>query len=217
MAWTTQIDGYCERVDFTFWSEPVNALTNAAFLIAALYVWPRAKATPMGRALAVILFVIGLGSFAFHTFATQWASLADVLPIVVFILTYIFAANRDYFGLSTGRAVLVTLLFFPFAAATVPLFAQLGMGSSAAYAPVPLLIFIYSYLLRVRAPVTARGMAAGAVILCGSIALRMADAPLCDGFPLGTHFAWHIVNALMLGHMIRVYSVHMLEAGRTTR
>ncbi|WP_417270002.1 ceramidase domain-containing protein [Celeribacter sp.] len=217
MAWSTQIDSYCERVDFTFWSEPVNALTNAAFLIAALYVWPLAKATPMGRALAVILFVIGLGSFAFHTFATGWASLADVLPIVAFILTYIFAANRDYFGLSTGRAVLVTLLFFPFAAATAPLFAQLGLGSSAAYAPVPLLIFIYAYLLKARAPETARGMAVGAVILCISIALRMADAPLCGRLPLGTHFAWHILNALMLAHMIRVYSRHMLEAGGMTR
>ncbi|MEN8838254.1 MAG: ceramidase domain-containing protein [Celeribacter marinus] len=217
MDWTQQIDGYCERVDFSFWAEPVNALTNAAFLIAALYVWPRAKATPMGRALAVILFVIGLGSFAFHTFATQWASLADVLPIVAFILAYIFAAHRDYFGLSSLRAVLATVLFLPFAAVTIPVFVVLGMGSSSAYAPVPLLIFIYAYLLRRRAPATARGLAVGAVILCGSIVLRMADAAVCDGFPLGTHFAWHILNALMLGHMIRVYGAHMLEGRLATR
>ena len=30
------IDGYCERTGPEYWSEPVNAVTNAAFLIAAL-------------------------------------------------------------------------------------------------------------------------------------------------------------------------------------
>ena len=28
------IDAYCERTDPSYWSEPVNAVTNAAFLIA---------------------------------------------------------------------------------------------------------------------------------------------------------------------------------------
>ena len=35
MDLTQQFDGYCERVDLTYWAEPVNAITNAAFLIAA--------------------------------------------------------------------------------------------------------------------------------------------------------------------------------------
>jgi hypothetical protein len=33
--WSTPIDLYCERTDASFWAEPANALTNAAFLIAA--------------------------------------------------------------------------------------------------------------------------------------------------------------------------------------
>jgi hypothetical protein len=35
MAWSTPIDLYCERADPSFWAEPVNALSNCAFLIAA--------------------------------------------------------------------------------------------------------------------------------------------------------------------------------------
>ncbi|MBW6416631.1 ceramidase domain-containing protein [Celeribacter sp. PS-C1] len=210
-TWNAQIDAYCERTDFTFWSEPVNALTNAAFLIAALVIWPRARAYPMARALVVVLFVIGLGSFAFHTTATRWGAMVDTLPILLFILLYIFAATRDYFGLETWKSVLVTMLFFPYAAATVPLFSNLGLGSSAAYAPVPMLIFIYAILLRRRAPLTARGLAVGALILCLSIAMRWLDEPICAGLPLGTHFLWHILNAMMLGWMIHVYLTHMLE------
>jgi hypothetical protein len=29
-------------------------------------------------------------------------------------------------------------------------------------------------------------------------------------FPLGTHFGWHLLNAVMLGWMIEVYRRHML-------
>ena len=39
MEWFEAVDGYCERVDAAFWSEPINAVTNAAFLIAAIWVW----------------------------------------------------------------------------------------------------------------------------------------------------------------------------------
>lgn len=206
--WNEQIDSYCERVDFSFWSEPVNALSNLAFLIAALWIWPKTRGLPLARLLTGVLFAIGVGSFAFHTTATRWGAMADTLPILAFILIYIFAATRDFFGLETWKSVLVTLLFFPFAAATVPLFAQLGLGSSSAYAPVPLLIFIYAMLLRPSAPKTARGLALGALILCLSIFMRWLDMPLCGGFPLGTHFLWHLLNALMLVHMIAVYVNH---------
>ncbi|GAA3853158.1 ceramidase domain-containing protein [Celeribacter arenosi] len=215
MDWTAQIDSYCERVDFTFWSEPANAVTNAAFLIAALFVWPMAKLLPGARALAIILFLIGLGSFAFHTTATRWGAMADSLPILAFILTYIFLASRDFFGLAGWRPYVLTLGFIPFAAVFTPIFAWVGMGSSAAYAPVPLLIFIYAFLLRHSAPQTARGLAIGAATLCVSIGFRMLDAPICGVFPLGTHFLWHLLNAVMLAHMIRVYGAHMLE-GRAT-
>ena len=37
MEWFEAVGGYCERVDAAFWSQPINAMTNAAFLIAALW------------------------------------------------------------------------------------------------------------------------------------------------------------------------------------
>jgi len=213
MDWTQQIDSYCERVDFSFWAEPVNALTNLAFLIAAFIMWQRVRGQGMvlANVLTAILAVNGLGSFLFHTFATQWASAADVLPILVFILVYIFVANAAYWGLRPVLAVGVTVLFFPYAAATVPLFNAPGfLGSSAGYAPVPLLIYLYAFLLRNRLPDVSKGLAIGATILVVSLTFRTIDEPLCIGFPLGTHFLWHILNGLMLGWMIEVYRRHIL-------
>jgi hypothetical protein len=28
--------------------------------------------------------------------------------------------------------------------------------------------------------------------------LRTLDAAMCDAFPLGTHFLWHLINAALL-------------------
>lgn len=104
MTWLSPVDAYCERTGPDYWSEPINALTNMAFLIAALVLWPRLRGPEMamGRALAAVLFVIGLGSWLFHTHANRLTGLMDVLPIVGFILLYVFAATRDYFGARPG-------------------------------------------------------------------------------------------------------------------
>jgi hypothetical protein len=134
----------------------------------------------------------------------------DVLPILGFILLYIFAASRDMLGLRPLWAGAATLGFIPYAAATVPLFALIpGIGSSAGYAPVPLLILIYAAILGHSAPATARGLAIGAGVLIVSLTFRSLDQPLCDHTPFGSHFLWHILNGVMLGWMIEVYRRHL--------
>lgn len=205
MELTRALDGYCERLDASYWAEPLNAITNAAFLIAAVIMWRRAAGVPLARVLAAILFAIGIGSYLFHTHAQVWAAIADVTPILAFILVYIFAINRDVWRLSPWVALAVTGLFFPFAALTVPIFSQLPIGGTAGYAPVPTLILIYAVLLRHRAPELARGFVIGAGILILSMTARTVDEPLCAVIPFGTHLWWHILNAVMLAWMIEVY------------
>lgn len=220
MDWTAAVDGYCERLGPAFWAEPLNAATNAAFLIAALVMAWRLRGAHLHLAniLVGILAAIGIGSFLFHTFATRWAGLADTLPILAFILAYIFAATRDYFGVSSWIAALAVVAFFPFAALTVPLFGLIpGLGSSAGYAPVPLLILGYAAALRRRAPETARNMAVAGVLLIVSLTFRTLDEPLCAVWPIGTHFLWHILNGILLGWLIETYRRHMLAARRADR
>lgn len=214
MDWFAPINAYCERSGPDYWSEPINAVTNFAFMIAAVIMWRRLRGPGMttGRVLAANLFIIGIGSWLFHTHANQLTSLMDVIPILAYILIYVFVATRDYFGARPWVAGLVTAGFIPYAAATVPLFAMVpGLGSSAAYAPVPLLILIYAALLRRRLPQTARGLAIGAGILIVSLTFRTLDQPSCAVIPFGTHFMWHILNAVMLAWMIEVWRRHSLR------
>ncbi|MDX5356418.1 MAG: ceramidase [Rhodobacterales bacterium] len=208
-GWLATVDGYCERTGPEYWSEPVNALTNLAFVVAAALVWPRVRGRPMGQAMAVVLALIGGGSWLFHTHANRLTGLLDVAPIIGFILLYAFAATRDFLGARPWVAAGAALAFVPYAALSVPVFAQIpGLGSSAAYAPVPLLIALYAAVLRKRAPATARGLAIGAGLLVLSLTFRTLDMAVCAAWPLGTHFLWHVLNAILLGWMIEVWRRH---------
>ncbi|MBO9474917.1 ceramidase domain-containing protein [Shimia sp. R10_1] len=222
MDWTAQVDAYCERMGPAFWAEPVNAVTNAAFVLAALWMWGRLRDMPAGggktlaRTLCVILALIGIGSFLFHTYATRWAGVADVAPIAIYVLLYIYAANRHYWRLRPLWASVATLGFFPYAALTIPLFSQLPLlGVSAAYMPVPVMILGYAFALRGRLPGVARGLAIGGGILLASLTFRSLDMPMCEAVPFGTHFMWHVLNGVMLGWMIEVLRRHIVQQAGT--
>jgi hypothetical protein len=212
--WLRHVDGYCERLAPGLWAEPVNALTNLAFLVAAGVMWRRCAGLVWGRALAIVLAAIGVGSGLFHTFANPLAGTLDVAPIVGFILLYVFLASRDFLRLRPWASLGLALGFIPYALVLAPVFGALpGFSVSAFYWPVPVLILGYAWALRGRAPATARGLAVGAGLLCLSLATRSADMALCAAWPVGTHFLWHLLNAAMLGWMIEVWRRHMAASG----
>ncbi len=211
MDWTTAIDAYCERLGPGLWAEPVNLLTNLGFVAVAIWTWRRAGGLTLPRVLAAVLFAIGVGSALFHSFATPWASMADTTPIGVFILIYVYAANRYFMRWPPRIAAIGAAGFVPWAVTLTPMFAALpGFSISAFYWPVPTLIALYALLLRRRWPMVARGMALGALILSVSLVFRSLDLALCGGWPLGTHFLWHLLNAAMLGWMIELLRRAML-------
>lgn len=214
MDWTAQVDGYCERVDFTFWAEPVNAITNLAFIIAALLCLNmtvrRDREEGYTFVLCAILFGIGVGSFLFHTFATRWAGLADVLPILLFILVYVYAATRRYLGmshLSAGLAVVGALLFasaFPgLWNAVLP-----SINGSESYVSVMLLIIGYAIVLARRGHPAATGLFATAALLSLSITFRTIDPLVCNALSVGTHFLWHVFNGVLLGVALATFIRH---------
>src|SRR5215472_12061663 len=90
------VDNYCERTSAALGAEPVNALTNVAFLIAAWAAWrlrskhPNPAADGILNILIAMIAVVGIGSFLFHTVATRWAEWGDVIPILVFVVVYLW-------------------------------------------------------------------------------------------------------------------------------
>ncbi len=206
------VDIYCERTGPEFWSEPVNAVTNAAFIIAAAVVWAMlgGKEDRGARILAVNLFVIGVGSFLFHTFAQAWAGWADVIPIQTFILIYLFLAVTRIFDLNNLAGWLAVVAFFPFAYGAASLIGSYtgSLNGSIAYVPVLIALLAMALAAWAHDADTAKGLLIGAGLLIASIAFRSIDQGVCEPFPLGTHFMWHVLNSVVLGWLILVLHRH---------
>jgi hypothetical protein len=56
--------------------------------------------------------------------------------------------------------------------------------------------------LAARGHPAGRWRAAAAGIFAVSLAFRTLDGPLCAAIPVGTHFIWHLLNAIVLGTLL---------------
>jgi len=219
-SWLTPIDSYCERIDPGFWAEPLNALTNAAFLIAALHAfaaWRRKGAGDWASLwLITVTAVVGIGSFLFHTFANRWSLMADVLPIAVFIYSYFLLAMRRFIGLGLFGAIAATTLFAAFNMSFTRLwfgfFPGVSLNGSVSYIPAALAMVAVGagcLLLKIREAAGALLLAAAVFAL--SLLFRSIDSAICSAVPVGTHFLWHVLNALVLGILMHAAILHPLR------
>jgi hypothetical protein len=199
MNWSEPVDLYCERLGAGFWAEPVNALSNAAFLLAAAIAfvrWWRSGARDWPTlALIVVLVAIGLGSFAFHSLATRGAVYLDVVPIAVFIYGYLLLALRRFLALPWRAAIELLVVFFA-ASRVLPYLAGPGaLNGSVDYLPALLAMLILVWFV----PINVRpAIWLAAILFVISLAFRTTDQAVCAAFPLGTHFIWHLLNAAVL-------------------
>ncbi|MGI5501523.1 hypothetical protein [Lentzea sp. CA-135723] len=184
------VDAYCERLGPGIWAEPLNALTNLAFLIAALLLL-RGQAPPSLRVLPVLLALVGLASLAFHTLATQLTGALDSAFIAVFILYYVVMFAHHYKRIPWSRAWLAAPAFLVFAVA-IGLFVRIPGAQMYFPALVALLV------LAVLSGNHWRWFAGAAVVFAVSLTLRTLDDLLCGSVPSGTHFLWHVLNAVTL-------------------
>lgn len=199
---TEYIDIYCERTGPEFWSEPVNAITNLAFFISALFIAKlirdqlrQGNRDVVSWIFCALIFIIGVGSWLFHTHATRWALLSDVIPIVIFILLYTWYALRRFAAatvLVSGAGVVIVLAI---AAAVPPL---TGFRGGSYVAALVAMVAIGVFLHFSRGHVAGSALLLAAVVFFVSLTLRTVDLPLCGQFPIGTHFAWHLLNAVVL-------------------
>jgi hypothetical protein len=201
------IDIYCERTGPEFWSEPVNALTNLAFIIAAVLLVrmilradPDVRRDPAVWVLTGLVFVIGIGSGLFHTFATRWALLMDVIPIAFFILIYTWYAIRRFVAAPAWVCALCVAAVLGLARA-VPMLTEFRGGSYVA--ALTALVLIGGFLKFGRGHPGGAAMLLAAATFAVSLTFRTVDAAICETLPVGTHFMWHILNGCVLFIVVR--------------
>jgi hypothetical protein len=214
MDWTRYIDIYCERLAPGFWAEPLNAVSNGAFLIAAAVAFAQAQRDDEAShdvpllLLTALLAVIGLGSFAFHTVAQYWSLLADVIPISTFMFAYLGFALRRYFGLGWVATVVGVAAFMTVSLGLDHVLPGDLLYGSATYLPAVVVLLAIGIMLVMRSHPAGRLVLAAGVLLVASLTFRTLDLPLCERWPTGTHFMWHILNATLLYLLLRAAMLH---------
>jgi len=219
---TRKIFSYCERgFDPSFWAEPLNAVTNLGFILAALVsivmLRQRPNAEPkLFRFILILnLIAIGIGSFLFHTYATPWAAAADVIPIGVFMLIYLGYALYAFAGVPflltlpamAGFAYVIELANrFKCGAFTdmLPILERTNcLNNSFGYMPaLGAMLLIGLWLIVRRHPAAPYVFGAGLVFVV-SITFRAMDWTWCEQVSFldksrGTHFLWHLLNSVVL-------------------
>ncbi|MBX2833986.1 MAG: hypothetical protein KTR28_03345 [Micavibrio sp.] len=195
------IDIYCERIGQGLWVEPLNAMTNAAFFIAAIAAYMLARkenALNWKSALLIILLLcIGTGSTLFHTFATLWAMISDSLPILIYQIVFLILYARFVMGMKCLKSAGLLAIFFALqvAAAQTP---REWLNGSIEYFPALIMLTGLATWHVFHAPRDRLALPAAVVIFCISLTFRSIDSAVCTAFPYGTHFLWHCLNGAVL-------------------
>lgn len=203
------LDVYCERTAAGLWNEPLNLISNAAFLMAAVAAARQLQRTGVGFAkswdlqlLILLLAAIGIGSGLWHSVATPWAELADVLPITLFMAAYLLSFLARVVRLSPG-AMAAWLLLFEAVNLGLPIWLPPDLlNGSIFYLPALLSLMLMWLYCRRRRPDLSGSYLIASVLFSASLAARTLDNWACPAWPPGTHFLWHLLNAELLRRLI---------------
>lgn len=191
---------YCENGIGLFSSQPLNTISNIAILISAYFSYQLIRTHHIKKisiaVLPLIAAILGVGSILWHGAPNLITSFADTLPLSIFLLISFFFL-LDKILPNRGLAPVILLAFMlievPFMFGILPSFNGF----------IPYLIalifglFIFFGLARKYNDVTLQ-MASIIPLFVTAFFFRTIDLTICSAFPIGTHFIWHILNAVVL-------------------
>lgn len=223
MIFLDYIDLYCERTAPGFWNEPLNAISNASFLIAAWIAWRVLKNLNQRRVIDKILIAlaasIGVGSFLFHTFANGKTEMLDVIPIWTFVTLYVSATIYRM----TGGNVMKTLRIYLYTICGigVGVWATSGdiitsdttgptfLNGSLQYLPALMALAAFSLITLIRRHPASLLVTTATVCFMLSLGFRSIDIMTCAQTGIGTHFLWHILNGAMVLALLLAFIRHV--------
>jgi Ceramidase len=202
------LDDYCERLGSPeLWAEPLNAVTNLAFLIAAWRIFALLRALTWREtkdiyALTLVLCCIGVGSGAWHLYPTSTTLMMDVLPITLFIYGYMAAFLRRVWSLARWKIALILAAMLGSNAVTTAIFPPDTLFGTILYMPTYAVLVIITLIGYTTRAVWATPLTYTVLLWTCSLTMRTIDKPLCELLPNGTHFMWHTLNAWVLYRLL---------------
>lgn len=201
------IDLYCERTAPGLFGEPLNAVSNLAFLCAAWLTIAHARRVHRCRVdialLAGLVAVVGVCSLLFHLTAERWAGRLDSLSILFFVLIYLVLFSRRALHYSVLRTVGLIILTLVLSRLGGVAGSGLALNGTENYAGFLLVALLLSRLAGARASRRLLQQTTGTFAL--AMAFRALDLHLCPSLPSGTHFLWHLCNGIVCYLAMRAY------------
>ncbi len=199
------IDLYCERTGASFWSEPLNFCSNIGFIVAGVLILRTVRGAhfkskhPGTLLLAWLVIIIGIGSGLFHSFANGWSQWADVIPIGLFVFTYLFLFLRFTAGVAPLKAGLILAGFIALSAMVASVSDhQLSNGSEAYFGTWIALFGVSCFYAGRKQAHNQWRIALASLTFSLSLFMRTIDMRLCDAWPIGTHVFWHLLNSVVI-------------------
>jgi len=193
------MDAYCERVGPGLLAEPLNAVSNISFLLAALAAWVLATRTGTlsagVRALIALAASVGIGSILWHTYPTMLTLILDSVPILIFIIWFIWLYTRNVLGMPS--------LFAAACAAAFVLGTFLALQYSdvlhgaLVYTPGLIAALVLGVFHARQRRVARFTLLAAAGVYLAALFFRTIDNEVCPILPIGTHFLWHALIGLV--------------------
>ena len=137
---------------------------------------------------------VGVGSGLWHTLATPWAMLLDVVPILFFLVWFLWLYARNVMRMPTPVAVASMVAFLSIAS-----FAQgsgEGLNGSLAYAPALVAVLALGVFHARRRSAARFSLLAAAGVYAIALVFHALDQEVCSALPIGTHFLWHSLSGL---------------------
>ncbi|MEY3815113.1 MAG: hypothetical protein RJA18_1579 [Pseudomonadota bacterium] len=191
-TWFNSVDIYCERLDPSFWAEPINAISNLSFIVAGFFIW-RLRST-RSTLMATLMILIGLGSFSFHTFANRLTGLLDVLAIALYLVAFAFLIPKQW----SRSSILIQMGSILLLIVSIVLAHLLISHLKPALPWIPPGIYLGAWLALLYSNTSAaRFLWLAVIVFPFSLLSRQLDIPLCDSIGT-THWLWHLLNGLTL-------------------
>lgn len=197
---------YCEVPHFHGTFEPLNTITNIFYFVVAVWVYLQ-KDIPQNIKIyfTTTLTALFVGSFTYHFFRHEITLWMDIIPIVFTLLGIIYFEFSNFF-----KKILIP--FVGFILSFIALFLALQQmnlfpnGHPEFY--LTIIIFWMGLLLLFWHQKNFKKLKwyfLGLITFGIAFFFRQIDYSICSQIIFGTHFLWHICNALMLFFLLRSF------------
>ena len=159
--------------------------------------------------LSIVIFLIGLGSFLWHTFPNRITGFVDIFFIVLFMFIYTYKIYSYKISVSKLSSYIIAGMFILSSYFIGQLLSKTVISSSGFYIVIILHLILLCLIFK-RKGIEIKilnSLLKATFLFILSLFLRTIDNIICLSFELGTHFLWHILNALVLFYLLNFYKL----------